>query len=168
MSKDTSWLQKLEEKFGAAVVSASESGSFPFLEIKKEEASKIFAFLKEDPTCKMDAFECLIGNDEEKDFVLIYQLHSSVLGKNINIKMRLDHSKPETESVKDFWPAARLYEVEVTEMLGVVFKGNASQKRLFLPTEWEGYPLRKDYIFPKEFMGIEHHRPPERKEHPRP
>jgi NADH-quinone oxidoreductase subunit C len=49
------------------------------------------------------------------------------------------------ETVAEIWPVATWLEMEVWDLMGVRFKGNNSLRRLFLPEDWQGHPLRKDY-----------------------
>jgi NADH-quinone oxidoreductase subunit C len=61
------------------------------------------------------------------------------------LKVRLDGSSPVIESVTSVWPSANFYEREVFDLFGVRFTGHSNLKRILMPDDWEGHPLRKDY-----------------------
>ena len=66
----------------------------------------------------------------------------------IVLRLDLDREKPEAESVTSVWKGAEWQEREVYDLMGVAFKGNPDLRRILLPDDWEGYPLRKDYVIP--------------------
>ena len=57
-------------------------------------------------------------------------------------------------SVVRFWPAADWHEREAYDMFGIVFDGHPDLRRILCADDWEGFPLRKDYVFPREYHGI--------------
>ncbi|MFH1786476.1 MAG: NADH-quinone oxidoreductase subunit C [archaeon] len=89
---------------------------------------------------------CITGVDTGTAVDAIYTL--SFDGTMFNLKVPLNHKKPEVESISDLLPAASLYELELMEMLGVkVLNHPMPEKRMFLPEDWkQGPPLRKAFI----------------------
>lgn len=79
---------------------------------------------------------------------VVYQLTN--LAKNVRIAIRadLDREKPEIDSVTSIWRGADFQEREEYDLMGVVFKGHPDLRRILLPEDWEGHPLRKDYVIP--------------------
>jgi NADH-quinone oxidoreductase subunit C len=161
-------IHKIEETFGKAVVSVMDVSVFPFVKIQADSLKSVLSFCTHDTAMQFDFLECITGMDEGQEFLLIYQLYSTKLNHRINIKLSLARNAPRVSSALGFWPGARYYEREISEMLGITFDGNDSSKHLFLPEDWQGYPLRKDYVYPQEYHGVEHRREPLRKEHVRP
>ena len=76
---------------------------------------------------------------------MIYQLLSIPKKERVRLKVRLDGSDPVVESVTSVWPAANYFEREVFDLFGVRFSGHPYLRRLLMPEDWEGHPLRKDY-----------------------
>lgn len=163
-------IQKIEEKFGAAVVAASDEGPFPCVQLKASALRSVLEYCHGDSAFRMDFLECVTGLDNGEEFCVIHHLYSTAFNTRINLKTFVSRHDPKLPSVADLWPSAFFHEIEVFEMFGIVFEGcgHARDRRLLLPSDWRGYPLRKDYVYPEEYNGIEHRRSPLRKEHPRP
>ncbi|HEY7335494.1 MAG TPA: NADH-quinone oxidoreductase subunit C [Bryobacteraceae bacterium] len=82
---------------------------------------------------------------EEPRFEIIYHLHSIERNRRVRLKCSLGGANPEIDSVTAVWRGANWYEREVYDMFGVVFRNHPNLVRILMPTDWEGYPLRKDY-----------------------
>ena len=70
------------------------------------------------------------------------------------IKVFCPRDNPSVPSVADLWPAADWHEREAYDMFGIVFDGHPDLRRILCADDWEGFPLRKDYVFPREYHGI--------------
>lgn len=162
--KEGELIDALKAKLGAKAVSVAEGVA----EISSSDLREAFKFCAEDSTFRADYFECLIGSDIGQELQLLYRLYSTLLGRTLQIRVILPREGASVPSATEFWGGAANHEREVWEMLGVKFSGHPDLRHLFLPEGWQGYPLRKDYVFPEEFGGIEHRRAPLRKEHPKP
>jgi len=97
----------------------------------------------------------------EKRFDLVLNLYSFPKQERLRIKAQVGEGEP-APSVAGIWPTANWLEREVYDMFGIVFSGHPNLKRLLLPEEWEGFPLRKDYdilqqddAWVRENLGIE-------------
>jgi NADH-quinone oxidoreductase subunit C len=77
--------------------------------------------------------------------ILVYRLTSRALRAAIFLKTRFSANDPVTPTVTDLWPAALWQEREVYDMFGIVFEGHPDMRRILLPEDWVGHPLRKDY-----------------------
>ena len=77
---------------------------------------------------------------------MVYHLRSLKHGHIIVVKAKCDRAKPEIESVCKIWKTAELNEREAYDLMGVVFLKHPDLRRLFLTDDWEGWPLRKDYV----------------------
>jgi NADH-quinone oxidoreductase subunit C len=81
----------------------------------------------------------------EPRFEVIYHLHSVARNLRLRLKCRLAAESPEIDSVTSVWRNADWHEREVFDLFGVTFRGHPNLKRIMLPEEWAGHPLRKDY-----------------------
>jgi NADH-quinone oxidoreductase subunit C len=98
---------------------------------------------------------CLTCVDWKTHFTMVYHLTSSSSRENnIVIKVNLDRTNPEIETVSDIWRTAEFHEREVYEMFGVNFLNHSDLRKLILPDDWEGYPLRKDYEDPINMIKL--------------
>ena len=81
----------------------------------------------------------------EPRFELVYILVSPANRLRLRLKVRLNAEAPHVATVSALWPAANWLEREVWDMFGIVFDGHPDPRRLLMPEDWDGYPLRKDY-----------------------
>lgn len=86
--------------------------------------------------------------DTGDEFELVYRLTSRSLSAGVFIKTRVGRAEPSVASLCDIWPAADWQEREVWDMFGIRFEGHPDLRRILLPEEWVGWPLRKDYEDP--------------------
>jgi NADH-quinone oxidoreductase subunit C len=78
-------------------------------------------------------------------FQLSYHLLSHAFKERIRLRAMVDEATPSVESITSLWPAANFYEREVFDLFGIRFEGHPNLRRILMPDDWEGYPLRKDY-----------------------
>jgi NADH-quinone oxidoreductase subunit C len=78
-------------------------------------------------------------------FQLSYHLLSHAFKERIRLRALVDGTSPAVESITSVWPAANYYEREVFDLFGIRFEGHPNLRRILMPDEWEGHPLRKDY-----------------------
>jgi len=81
----------------------------------------------------------------EPRFQVVYHLYSIEKKQFLRLKAALPGDDPTIDTVSGVWPAAGWHEREVFDLFGIVFKGHEDLRRIFMPDDWEGYPLRKDY-----------------------
>jgi NADH-quinone oxidoreductase subunit C len=78
-------------------------------------------------------------------FQISYHMLSHSLKDYIRLRVLLEEEDPTIESLVPVWPSANFYEREVFDLFGIRFEGHPNLRRIMMPDEWEGYPLRKDY-----------------------
>jgi NADH-quinone oxidoreductase subunit C len=83
--------------------------------------------------------------DRDEFFTLVYRLQSRSLSSAIFMKTKVPHDDARVDSLVDVWPAANWQEREVYDLFGVVFEGHPDLRRILLPADFMGHPLRKDY-----------------------
>ena len=88
---------------------------------------------------------CLDRYPLEPRFELNYQLVSIPRGRRLCLQVRLSSSDPVVDSLVPVWPGANWLEREVFDLFGIRFEGHPDLRRILMPDDWEGYPLRKDY-----------------------
>jgi NADH-quinone oxidoreductase subunit C len=81
----------------------------------------------------------------EPRFEVVYHFASFYHRSRLRLKVRLRGENPHVATVSDIWPAANWLEREVWDLFGIVFDGHPDLRRLLMPEDWEGHPLRKDY-----------------------
>lgn len=147
----------LQETFGiVSVLEFTVSGGEeeksrrdPFIVVRAESLPGIARFLRDDPRTAFDMLHCLSGVEQADCFESVYHLFSLSLRHWAILKVRVPKSKPSVPSVTAVWPAANWHERESFDLLGIVYEGHPDFRRILLPDEWEGHPLRKDYKMPE-------------------
>ena len=81
----------------------------------------------------------------EPRFEVVYHLHSPERNERLRLKCRVTGESPEIDSVTEVWRGANWYERETFDLFGIRFRNHPDLRRIMLPDDWEGYPLRKDY-----------------------
>src|SRR5690349_15524186 len=140
--------QKLKENFGQAIGEAQEFIGQLSIHVNREQIEAVCAFLKDDDETNFDYLSDLtcVHYPERVDapFEVVYNLFSIGTYERVRLKVRTDDSVGVT-SVTSVWPAANWLEREVYDLFGVPFAGHPDLRRLLLPPDWDGHPLRKDY-----------------------
>lgn len=106
------------------------------------------ALLKEDPACPFDFLSditCVDWHPSEPRFEVVYHLLSIPKKERVRLKVRLNSSSPVLESITPVWPGANYFEREIFDLFGIRFSGHPYLRRILMPEDWEGHPLRKDY-----------------------
>jgi NADH-quinone oxidoreductase subunit C len=88
---------------------------------------------------------CVDWFPSEPRFEVTYHILSLTLKERLRLCVLVDSLEPEVASITPIWPSANFYEREVFDLFGVRFGGHPNLRRIMMPDEWEGHPLRKDY-----------------------
>jgi NADH-quinone oxidoreductase subunit C len=116
--------------------------------VDRENIREACALLRDDAECAFNFLSdvtCVDWYPAEPRFEVVYHLLSISKKERVRLKVRLDSSSPAVESVTSVWPGANYFEREVFDLFGVRFTGHPYLRRLLMPEDWEGHPLRKDY-----------------------
>lgn len=144
-------------QFGEKVIiNIDESENYPFVEVDSKNLLEVCSFLFKDDRCYFDYLSCLTGCDllSENKIELIYDLVSIGLEQKITLKVILNRDSSEVPSISSIWRTADWHEREIFDLLGVDFINHPDLRRILLPTNWEGYPLRKDYKDAERYHGV--------------
>ena len=139
-------IQETISKWKEGLEFSEEESEFLNLTVDKEDLREISKKLRDTPELDFDYMFCLTGIDWGEEMGVIYHLESIDKKHCMVLKVKTsDRESPVLDTVSDIWRTAEFHEMEVFDFFGIRFAGHPNMKRLFLPPEWEGYPLRKDY-----------------------
>jgi len=149
-------IELVQKQFGSAITAAFADDLHPRFHANAEHWRDIAQFLRHEPQLQLDWLACLSGVDYAADgkFCVVYDLWSFELRHSIAVKVFTPRDKPSIPSVADLWSIADWHEREAYDMFGIDFPGHPDLRRILLADDWVGYPLRKDYVFPREYHGI--------------
>jgi NADH-quinone oxidoreductase subunit C len=138
--------EKLAARFGEAI-SAVMPAKDPFVVVKAERLLDVCRTLHDEPDLYFDFLQDETAVDYPKEHLLrvVYHLWSYKHGHGFKLKVELDRNNARVASVDSVWHAAGWLEREVFDLFGVHFEGHPDLRRIMMPDDWVGHPLRKDY-----------------------
>jgi NADH-quinone oxidoreductase subunit C len=116
--------------------------------VPREVIRQAAALLKDDSACPFNYLSditCVDWYPSEPRFEVVYHLLSIPHKERVRLKVRLSGENPALDSLTSIWPGANYFEREVFDLFGVRFNGHPYLRRIMMPENWEGHPLRKDY-----------------------
>ncbi len=144
--------QLLTERFPDNAV--DDAGQFLQIQVPASQWGSFALFLRDTPELQFDFLFCLTCVDWLKHLTMVYHLRSVYYRHELVVKCQLDREQPTIATVAHTWRTAEFHEREVYELFGVKFEGHPDLRRLILPDEWEGWPLRKDYEDPVNMIKL--------------
>jgi len=146
----------LRARFGEAVTGGKLEGvPDPWIAIAPASAREICAALRDDPATAFDVLMCLSGVDYGGGKLgVVYHCDSTTQRHKIVLKAEVTAADPRVASVESVWKTANWHEREAFDLYGIVFDGHPDLRRILMPDDWEGYPLRKDYRVPEYYNGM--------------
>ena len=124
-----------------------EASQFLNVTVAKEHLFDFCKNLKENKDLAFDYLFCLTGMDYGKELGVVYHLESTQYRHQLVVKVTTDdRENPKLDSLTSIWKTAEFHEMEVFDFFGIKFNNHPNLKRLFLPKDWTGFPLRKDYV----------------------
>ena len=114
--------------------------------------------IHQNPATYFDMLTCVTGIDNGKEagtMEVVYNLYSIPFNRSLMLKVIMSRDQAEVESVNSVWKAANWLEREVYDMFGINFKNHPDLRRILMPADWEGYPLRKDYQHQELYRDIQ-------------
>ncbi|MBI4518034.1 MAG: NADH-quinone oxidoreductase subunit C [Deltaproteobacteria bacterium] len=148
--------QRLSARFGNQVGECDSQAKDPAIAVLPEAIVPVCEFLKTEPELAFDALSNESGVDYKARGVIqvVYHLYSYRHRHKIVLKVDAPRDRPVIPTVESVWKAANWLEREIYDLLGVTFAGHCDLRRLLMPEDWVGYPLRKDFVEPEEYHGI--------------
>lgn len=148
--------QEIVQRLSAAQIPAQlvETPPEPFLDIPREALPAAAQHLKSDPELAFDNLLCLSALERPEHLETVYHLFSFRHRRKITLKTRCPKDDPVIPSVAAVWRTAEWHEREAFDLVGIRFSGHPDLRRILLPEDWEGHPLRKDYQPPASYHGI--------------
>ncbi len=152
-----------------AVVDAVTTGRHPYIEVTADGLCDACLLLRDHDELLYDCCHLVTGVDrpDDQQIEVVYHLVSYArlpddeyrkrAEKNdpwVALKVRVPRDKPEVPTVSNVWTGADWHERETYDLVGVIFTGREELRRILLPEDWPGHPLRKDWEFPVEYHGV--------------
>ncbi|WP_179412758.1 NADH-quinone oxidoreductase subunit C [Mucilaginibacter sp. E4BP6] len=153
----------LATKFGTDVIVGEEtSGLQSALLINADRITDVCLELRNNPDTYFDFLSCLSGVDygtEINRFGVVYHLASIPYKTQLTLKISTENNRdladlPTFPSIISVYKSADWHEREAYDMLGIFFEGHPDLRRILMPDDWEGFPLRKDYKNAEYYKGI--------------
>ncbi|RMF85928.1 MAG: NADH-quinone oxidoreductase subunit C [Nitrospinota bacterium] len=145
---------RLRERFADKIVEWNGEVLDPYVKLVPEAIAEVAQFLRDDEALRFDALMCLSGVDYKDDLGVVYHLNSTVFRHKITLKVDLPRDNPVLPSVAHVWRTADWHEREAYDLFGIVFENHPDLRRILLPDDWEGHPLRKDYVVQEYWHGM--------------
>jgi NADH-quinone oxidoreductase subunit C len=150
--------ERLAARFAEKITGAQLEALDPWAVVAPEAIAEVAAFVKNDPDMAFDNLMCLSGVDYPKEnpprLEVVYHLFSYKQRHTFVLKVCVPREAPEVPTVESVWPVANWHEREAFDMFGIRFAGHSDLRRILLPDDWEGYPLRKDWVDPEMYNGM--------------
>jgi len=126
----------------------------PYVKVSPAHILEVAKFLRDDDEMQFDYLSCLSGIDLKGRFAVVYNLFSMSKKHKLTLRVETPAENPTVQSVESIWKTANWHEREAFDLFGINFTGHPDLRRILLPYDWEGHPLRKDYQVPEFYNGM--------------
>jgi NADH-quinone oxidoreductase subunit C len=149
---------RLAGKFGERITAFQAEALQPWAVVAPEAIAEVAAFCKADRDLAFDNLMCLSAVDYIKEtpprMEMVYHLFSYTHRHVFVLKVMLPREGAALPTVEGVWGVANWHEREAFDLFGIVFTGHSDMRRILLPDDWEGHPLRKDWVDPDFYNGM--------------
>jgi NADH-quinone oxidoreductase subunit C len=150
--------EKLVARFGEKVTGSNLEAPSPYTVVTADAIAAVAEFCKSDPDLAFDNLMCLSAVDYPKEtpprMEVVYHLLSYRHHHTFALKVHLPRESPAVPTVEATWGVANWHEREAWDLFGIAFTGHSDLRRILLPDDWEGHPLRKDWQDPEYYNGL--------------
>ncbi|MDH5368087.1 MAG: NADH-quinone oxidoreductase subunit C [Cyclobacteriaceae bacterium] len=140
------------------IIKLDESSSPPTIVVLKENLLAIAHQLYKHEQLYFDMLSCITGIDngaESETMEVVYNFYSIPFERSLMIKVMVERDeKAEVPSLTEIWKTANWQEREVYDLFGIHFNNHPDMRRILMPEDWKGHPLRKDYQDPEKYRGM--------------
>ena len=155
-------MKRYRKRFGDAIREATTDRKQAILLVARERLAEIAQYSREEEQFNfLTDLSAVDWPKRERRFDVVLNLYSFPKNERLRLKVHASEGEP-VPSVDAVWPVADWLEREAYDMFGIVFEGHPGLRRILLPDEWQGHPLRKDYdiltqdtTWVRENLGIE-------------
>ncbi len=148
----------LVTRFAEKITGANLEAASPFAIVATDAIAEVAGFCRSCPDLAFDNLMCLSAVDYPKEspprMEVVYHLYSYVHLHTFALKVQVPRENPAVPTVEAIWGVANWHEREAWDMFGIVFTGHSDMRRILLPDDWEGHPLRKDWQDPEYYRGL--------------
>jgi len=149
---------RLAGRFADRITAFQAEALQPWAVVAAEAIAEVAAFCKAEPDLAFDNLMCLSAVDYPKEapprMEMVYHLYSYTHAHAFVLKAMLPRESPALPTVEGVWGVANWHEREAFDLFGIVFTGHSDLRRILLPDDWEGHPLRKDWVDPEFYNGM--------------
>jgi len=146
---------RVKKDFGEEGIEFLSERPQPGFQVARERIAELAHFLRETEDLRFDMLTSLAGVDLPEGVLRTsYHVYSFEVDLLLPLHVDVTRENPATPSVAHIWPAADWYERESWDLVGIVYEGHPDLRRIMLPDDWEGHPLRKDFEEKTEYHGI--------------
>ena len=150
--------ERLVAAFAERITGVNLEVASPFAVVATDAIVEIGTFCRNERELSFDNLMCLSGVDYPKEtparMEVVYHLLSYTHGHTFALKVHLPREDPRAPTVEGVWHVANWHEREAYDMFGIAFTGHSDLRRILLPDDWIGHPLRKDWVDPDFYNGM--------------
>ncbi len=145
---------RLKARFGERIGELAE-GVDPSCTVEAQSIAEVCNWLRDEPGIDLTSLMCLSAVDLKDKLQVVYNLHSIKHNHKLTLRIEFsDRENPHAPTVSTVFGTADWHEREAYDMMGIVFDGHHDLRRILCPDDWEGWPLRKDYVVQETYRGL--------------
>jgi len=149
---------EIDSALGNEIIKDVDETSTPAtIIIEADQLKALMNFLHQTDGLYFDSLSCITALDnglESNELELVYNLYSIPYDHHLMVKVKLDRANPKIDTLTDIWRTADWHEREAYDLMGIHFVGHPDLRRILMPADWEGFPLRKDYKEQTYYRGV--------------